>query len=181
MRDKKLSNTQYLEIYTKAHNNAGDLLREAELLFEHNYFARAYALAFTALEEISKSQSAADVFTGFQKPEDFDKVYSDHKQKIKGIMWAHDDANSYTYNLKWIGPDIDDVIKINPKEPLFQKRQRGLFVDIDFDTLKIISPNEEVTEQDARGIIHIVETALKRIWEITEYWGHQIGTKGFLK
>ena len=44
--------SDYLEIYRAAHNNAADLLREAELLFDNKYFARAYVLAFTALEEI---------------------------------------------------------------------------------------------------------------------------------
>jgi len=72
----------YLEIYRVAHNNASDLLEEAELLFNHKYFARAYALAFTALEEISKSQFAADVFTDLCKEEDFNKFTKIISQKL---------------------------------------------------------------------------------------------------
>ena len=52
-------------MYKTAHNNAVQFLREAELLFAQKYFARAYFLAFTGLEEIAKSQLAADVETGF--------------------------------------------------------------------------------------------------------------------
>jgi AbiV family abortive infection protein len=46
----------FLALYRAAHNNDVDLIQEAEVLFEHGRYRRAYALAFTALEEISKSQ-----------------------------------------------------------------------------------------------------------------------------
>lgn len=171
----------YLNVYTTAHNNAVDLLQEAKLLLKHRHFARAYALAFTALEEIAKSQFAADVFTRFCKPEDFEKFYRDHRAKISSLKWAHLDANSFAYNLKWIGPDIDDVERMSPDEPIFHKRQAAMFVDVDFQTKKVTAPTDSLTQKDAEDIIHIVETAIARIWEVTEYWGHQIGTKGFLK
>lgn len=58
---------KFLELYRIAHNNAVDLLAEAEILFANKKYARAYFLAFTGLEEIAKSQLAADVFTGFIK------------------------------------------------------------------------------------------------------------------
>ena len=54
----------YYKIYATAHNNAVDLLSEAELLLGKKAYARAFAIAYTALEEISKSQFAADVYTG---------------------------------------------------------------------------------------------------------------------
>jgi AbiV family abortive infection protein len=127
----------------------------------------------------SKSQHAADVYTGHSKEEDFRKSYRKHQDKIDRIAWAHLDANSYPDNLIWLGPDIDDVEKIAPSEPLWKKRLASLYIDI--DDVGITSPNDKITENDAREIIHIVNVALKRIWEITEYWGHQIGTKGFMK
>jgi len=179
---KELTKIDFLEIYRTAHNNAADLLREAELLFEHKHFARAYALAFTAIEEISKSQFAADVFTGLQKEEDFEKFYRNHKEKIGRIAWAHLDANSYTHNLKWVGPDVDDLERINPKEPCFDKRQDALYIGVDFQNRKIIKPEEQVSEADAKEMIRIVEVALERIWEVSgEFGGNQIGTKGFMK
>ena len=172
----------YLEIYRIAHNNAADLLREAELLFDHKHFARAYALAFTALEEISKSQFAADVFTGLCKDDEFNKFYRDHKSKIERVTWAHLDANSYPHNLKWVGPDIADLERINPKEPRFDKRQDALYIGIDFQNQKIIKPEEQISEADAKEIVRIVEVALERIWEVSgEFGGNQIGTKGFMK
>lgn len=172
----------YLEIYRAAHNNAANLLRGAELLFEHKCFTGAYALAFTGIEEISKSQFAADVFTGLCKEDDFNKFYRSHRSKIERIAWAHLDANSYPHNMKWVGPDIDDMERINPQEPSFQKRQDALYVGIDFENKKIVKPEEQISEVDAKEMIRIVEVALDRIWEVSgEFGGNQIGTKGFMK
>lgn len=171
---------KYLEIYKEAHNNAVDLLKEAELLFNHKHFARAYALAFTALEEISKSQFAADVFTGLSSDEEFKKFYKNHRQKIDRVAWAHLDANEYPHNLKWVGPDRDDVERINPQAPLFQKRQGSLYVEVG-DKDRLLKPSKQISAKDAEEIMQIVEVALQRIWEVTEYHGHQIGTKGFMK
>ncbi|MDD5638894.1 MAG: AbiV family abortive infection protein [Candidatus Pacebacteria bacterium] len=172
----------YFEIYEAAHNNAVDLLEEAKLLYDHKYFARSYALAFTALEEISKSQFAADVFTELFTENEFEKFYRNHKQKIERADWAYNDANSYPYNLKWIGPDIDDLEMINPSKPDFSKRLNALYVGIDFKNKKIIEPKEQITEEDAKEMIHLVEVALERIMEVSgEFGGNQIGTKGFMK
>lgn len=171
----------YLKIYNKSHNNAVDLLRESKILFEHECYARSYALAYTALEEISKSQLAADVFTRFSEEEEFLEKYINHKDKIKRINWAHNDANSFPYNEIWTGPDKEDIEKVSPKEPLWDKRQKALYVDIDKRNQDVFVPETNIRKEDAQDIIHIVDVALQRIWEMTEHWGHQIGTKGFMK
>ncbi len=172
----------YLMIYRAAHNNAIDLLKEAELLYDHECFARAYFLSFSALEEISKSQFAADVFTELHAEEEFERLYRKHEEKIRNVSWVHVDANSYPHNLRWIGPDIDDLEEINPAEPDFRKRLNALYVDIDFKNQKIIIPEEKITEKDAKDIIRLVEVALERIFEVSgEFGGNQIGTKGFMK
>ena len=46
---------------------------------------------------------------------------------------------------------------------------------IDNEALRAIS------EKDAKEMMRIVEVALERIWEVSEYYGEQIGTKGFMK
>jgi len=174
-----MKKNNYLNIYNQAHNNATDLLCEVKILFENKKYARSYFLAFTALEEISKSQFAADVFTGFSQEADFLKFYKDHHKKIDGVEWAHFDANSDLYNIIYIGPDIDDTKKITSKKPLWEKRQNSLYVNI--NEQEIIVPAEQISKDDAEGIIHITETALSRIMEVTEVFGNQIGTKGFMK
>ncbi len=174
------SKVDFYKIYAKAHNNASDLLSEAEILYEKGKYARAYFLAYTGLEEISKSQMAADVATRFIDEEVFWKHYSKHDSKLNGIQWAYIDANTPPYNKVWVGPDRDDVEGISASEPLWEKRQNSLYVDAMDGAIK--SPKDEITEKDAREIMHILSTALYRIWEVSgEFGGNQIGTKGFMK
>ncbi len=178
-----MSKDIYYEVYISAHNNAILLLKSAQALFETKLYPQSYVMAYTALEEISKSQFSADIYTGFRKEEDFKSFYKDHNNKITNIGWAHNDATSSPYRYKWIGPDMDDVEEINPEKPFFQKRQSALYVDIDFQNKKISKPSEVISEQDAKEVIHIVEVALHRIWEVSndEFGTGIIGTKGFLK
>lgn len=170
---------RYLEIYRGAHNNAVELLVDAEILFSKKRFPRAYFLAFTALEEISKSQYAADVFTGLVKEKTFNAFFRSHREKMDRMQWAHLDANEFPHNEIWLGPDIDDIERIAPAEPLWEKRQNSLYIDIGEE--KVIVPEDNIAEQDAKEILHIVHTALERIWEVSEFAGEQIGTKGFMK
>lgn len=174
-----LEKNSYLEIYKHSHRNAFDLLEEAKILYNKELYARAYFLAFTALEEISKAMHSADIFTGYCDDSNFHKSFKDHIFKINNVRWAHKEASSYPYNLIWIGPSKDDFESILPNEPLWQKRQESLFVGADDN--EICVPRNKVNKEDARGIIHITDTAIERIWEVTVYWGRQIGTKGFIK
>jgi AbiV family abortive infection protein len=178
-----MNKNTYLEIYNAGNKNASDLLKSANLLCDAGHYAQAYVLAYTALEEISKSQFAADVFTGLNTEEEFKKFYRAHDDKIAGIGWAHHDANSYPHRYKWIGPDMDDVEEVNPEKPLFSKRQAALYVDVDFTNGTLSKPSEVISEKDARDIIHVLEVARERIWEVSndEFGTGRIGTKGFLK
>lgn len=177
-----MNKSSYLEIYNAGNKNAYKLVESANILCDAGYFSQAYFLAYTALEEISKSQFSADVFTGYQEEKDFEKFYFNHKKKIANVEWAHIDATKSHHRYKWIGPEVDDVEEMSPDKPLFNKRQSALYVDVDFTNSLVAKPYEVVLEKDARDIIHLVEVALERIWEVTgEFGGNQIGTKGFMK
>jgi AbiV family abortive infection protein len=167
----------YWEVYKQAHNNAVDLVEESKLLFKNQHYPRAYFLAYTALEEISKSQHAADVYTGFTNEKDFAISFTNHKRKIKRVGWTYYEAKEHP--TAWVGPDLDDVEQVGITKPLWQKRLNSLYVGINNSMVNI--PNIKVTKEDARGIIHIAKIALQQIVVTTEYHGHQIGTKGFLK
>lgn len=170
----------YLDLYNKANENASNLLNSANILYSEGCFPQAYALAFTALEEISKAQLSADVFTGLCSEEEFKKEYRSHLDKISNVKWVHIDASSFPYKYKWYGPD--DFEDICPKEPTFEKRQKALFVDVNFDEGVVSLPAEATSQKDAEEIIHLVEVAFERIREVTgEFGGMQIGTKGFMK
>jgi len=170
----------YYKIYATAHNNAVDLLSEAELLLGKKAYARAFAIAYTALEEISKSQFAADVYTGLHTDKEFKDFYKNHSRKLERVQWVYEDANSWPYNLRWVGPDPDDVVRITPGIPVFQKRQGALYVDVDFSTRDLTEPKGMVSQKDAEGMIQLVEVAIDRIVSVERDQG-RIGTKGFMK
>ena len=163
--------TEFLELYRAAYNNAIDLLSEAEILFDKEKYARAYFLAFTGLEEISKSQLAADLFTEFIGEEEFKKCYTNHRAKIERMAWASEDAQRYL--------DVEEETYIYIEEPTIAARMNALYVH--FDGKRVQSPGDIVRREDAKSIIHTLRVAIERIIEVTEYWGHQIGTKGFMK
>ncbi len=162
---------KFLELYRIAHNNAVDLLAEAEILFANKKYARAYFLAFTGLEEIAKSQLAADVFTGFIKEETFWKYFKDHKRKIKRMAWASTDAERY------LDLELETFLEI--EKPTISGRMNALYVR--FEGNKVKRPADHLTEDDARAIIKTLRVAIDRIIEASEVWGEQIGTKGFMK
>jgi AbiV family abortive infection protein len=158
-------------LYRCAHNNAVELLEDAEILFEKGKFPSAYALAFTALEEIAKSQLAADVYTSFITEEEFQEHYRDHKKKIGRMAWATEDARRYL--------DAPEGDYVDVEEPTFANRMDAMYVSL--NDKKVASPSDVIDAKAARGIIHTVNVALQRILEVTQVWGDQIGTKGFMK
>lgn len=171
MKDKKV----YLSIYKAAHNNAENLLLDAKRLYGLGSYTRAYFFAFTALEEISKSQSAADVFTGLIEEDEFWKRFADHDKKIDGVVWATLDADESPFN---IFSDTEEMIEV--KEPKVKKRMESLYISVE-NRVKVSKPEDNIIESDAKEMIHAVEVALHQIFLMTEYYGHQIGTKGFMK
>jgi hypothetical protein len=64
-------------------------------------------------------------------------------------------------------------------EPAIKSRMSALYVECDRTTVK--SPGELITDEMAKGIIHAVRVAFQQILVVTDYYGHQIGTKGFMK
>jgi hypothetical protein len=52
---------------------------------------------------------------------------------------------------------------------------------VHFEAGRVKSPKDLITGADARAIVHTLRVAIDRIMEMTEHWGHQIGTKGFMK
>ena len=169
---KEIAKKVYLDTYLESINQAYQLLEESKILFENKSYQRAYFLGFSALEEISKSQLAADVYTGLVSEEKFKKSYRDHKKKISGVEWIKLDGNSYPF----FSSDLERI-----KDFDFQKKLKSMYVDIDFASEEILSPNDSVSKEDAESIIKAVEVGLYRIYQVTEEDGEQIGTKGFMK
>jgi len=162
----------YLNIYLKSLNEAYKLLDESKLLFKNEAYQRAYFLGFSALEEISKSQLAADVYTGLISEKEFKESYRDHKKKIKRVEWIKLDGNSYP---------IFNSDKTRIKDFDYQKKLKSMYIDVDFNSEVMLLPNDSVSKEDAESIIKAVEVGLFRIYQVTVEFGEQIGTKGFMK
>ncbi len=167
-----LANEVYLKTYLASIEEAYRLLEEAELLFDNKSFQRAYFLGMSALEEISKSQMAADVFTGLIKEDEFKKAYRDHKAKISRIKWIQIDGNSFPI-FRYDNVLIEDFD--------FNKKLKSMYIDIDFSFNEISTPNDSISENDAKSVIKAVKVGLYRIHQVTIEYGEQIGTKGFMK
>src|SRR6516225_4185716 len=100
---------EFVALYNACLKNATELLAEANILFGRENYARAYALAFTALEEISKSQLAADVFTGFITDKEFRECFRNHPKKIERVAWATEEAKHYLAMPEEVYIEVHDV------------------------------------------------------------------------
>ncbi|MFA6322930.1 MAG: AbiV family abortive infection protein [Candidatus Buchananbacteria bacterium] len=168
----KTANKLYLDMYFRSLNESKKLLNEALILFTNKAYERSYFLGFSALEEISKSQIAADVYTGFITEDEFKKIYRDHKEKILRVKWIQLDGNVFPcFNY--------DGVKI--KDFDFKKKLKSMYVDVDFVRGEISSPSICISKEDAKSILKAVEVGLQSIFMVTEINGEQIGTKGFMK
>lgn len=72
---------QHFELYRACLSNAYDLLYEADILLKEDCHARAYALAFTAAEEIGKALAVADWIYDQIPEEEFHDVFKKHHIK----------------------------------------------------------------------------------------------------
>jgi len=91
------------DLVPRGSNGLGEgtsLLQEAQMLSSKGRHACAFALACTALEEIGKSQYAADVYTGFVPPDDFDKIIRRHEFK-SAYGCAHGITTSQSTATSW--------------------------------------------------------------------------------
>ena len=160
--------TRLVDTYRACLDNAEDLLADAEFLFERGSYPRSYMLAFTAIEEISKSQLAADLFTGLISQEEFDRAFYSHAKKIDRIRWATMWAHGV------FGELPEDALL-----PQSSDRMASLYVDIDVHDAPL-SPLDRVSEEAAAAMIRTARAGLEKIarWEA---FGGPIGTKGFMK
>jgi AbiV family abortive infection protein len=161
---------KFCELYVAAHNNAVGFLEEAELLLQNGRHARAYFCAFTGLEEIAKSQLAADVYSGFVTEEKFKSYFVNHSKKIGRVAWATLDAKDYR--------EMKTDRYLDIAMPELSKRMSALYVD-QVNGVTML-PKDVIDPEEARSLIHTLRVAIERIIEIENFTG-RIGTKGFMK
>jgi AbiV family abortive infection protein len=155
-----------LEVYAKSHNNSVSLLKEAEVLLETGYYARAVALAIISFEELGKSQIAADFYSGVLPEEEYARAFKSHKK----TSFAGRHAAIGTHKNVKYGYWVNDSIAAT-----FERiRQMAIYVD------EINDPLDGFTKQDANLIIQKVKGHIEYI-EFAEAFNGRIGSKALFK
>jgi AbiV family abortive infection protein len=141
--------------------NANSLLEAAKTLLKRKKYAIAQSLSITALEEVGKSIILELVELGVFDSGIADKAINKHKHKRaimlgfkKGLVIPDlsnpDKKNEYFIGyvdqsrLKLIGEKI-----LNELDLLDEKRENGLYVEVDFDSGKIKSSPKDCVESEA--------------------------------
>ncbi len=166
---------ELLQLYRACISNAEGLLKDAHLLLANNRIARTFALAYTAYEEIGKSQVVADAYSGAVAASELKVAFRSHDLKaayVGRVVRLEVPPGSH-----WPEATIEyDTIQA---KPLFEARMRSLYVDFGVEYLPT-EPVEAITRERATKMVDLVEKELQAIAWAEEFNG-RIGTKGLFK
>ncbi len=161
-----------LDLYSACLKNARELLEEADLLLGNGHHARGYFLAYTAMEELGKSQVVADYFYDMVSKAEFEAGFRDHRFKaayVRRHVKIPDDLKG-----EWF-------IEYDPRStgPYTQERNRSLYIQYLPDHTPQF-PAQMISLESANELI---ATARKYLSEIStmEHITERIGTKAFTK
>lgn len=147
-------------------DNAESLHKEALLLLENGYYARAYLLAYFACEELGKVPIVAGVIGRHLKSEAVDwkktmKRFRDHKAKVES-----DDFHQYVFgieldllhnsDLTW----LEEVKSISADR--VNRKNNSTYVDV--VGKKIVSPLKEITKENAKEMVERAFSSLRAHW-----------------
>jgi AbiV family abortive infection protein len=131
-------------LYRACKRNAAQLLAEAECLMAGQHFARAFALATTASEELSKAQLAADLSEGTISTTQFFDTFSNHVRKhaflSRKVVWPRGKPEAATVLPDPVGG-----------KALFRRRNQALFVDLVGEAVQ--EPSAVITRAEAQALI----------------------------
>lgn len=137
-------------------SNAQELLKEATLLFNNHYSARAYFLAVAAIEEIGK---AVQAFEGkgrnLKDPAVCTRLklqFEDHSQKITSAF------------IPWllVSPNLRDEVMsfVNLQIGVKRGREPSMYTDIHSDGPKVTTPESAVRLEAANNCIRLATAVL---------------------
>ena len=165
LKEKETAKKVY-EVYVKSNNNAVSLLKEAEVLSENGFYARAIALAIISFEELGKSQIAADFFSGILPEDEYKKAFKSHKKTSYASRHMAIGSHEKVKHGFWIDDSIATTLE--------SIRQMAIYVDENND------PLDTFTKQDAKLIIQKIRKHIEYI-EVAEQMHGRIGSKALFK
>jgi AbiV family abortive infection protein len=152
--------------YVNCHNNAVDLIDDSEILYKARKFARSFALAIIAWEELGKSQiAAADYYSGLLTEKEFKAAFKEHRVKT-----------SYLNRTRAIDGKEFLTVAYNSTlgHRLEEARQTALYASAEN------MPREEIDQENAKEIIDRVNEHIHYIVFAQEFNG-RIGSKALFK
>lgn len=164
--------TRLLSLYDACLKNAKGLLHEAELLFGHAHYPRAFALAHTGWEETGKAQIVADYLNRMVSEEEFEAAFKDHKFK-SAYNWRQFVLNPVDLPDSTIEYDRDKAAAA------LRKRHAALYVEKEKDFSPVI-PSSQVSEEDACKVINALRKELENI-RLYDSLTERVGSASFLK
>jgi len=132
--------------------NADELLEEAQILLSKGKAPRAYMLAFTALEELGKSELVAEYFNDMVPDAEFEEAFRDHKLKLRYLQRAVSVPEK-------TGGSWASAYESELPEPDPQRRMDALYVHYK-DRFVPVMPRQKISAKDAADLIEEVRTAI---------------------
>lgn len=172
-------NPNLWELRTECWNNSIGLLKESCLLFENGYYARAFLLAYTAMEEVGKYLVVCDFINDIVSMQEFKKVFKDHGLKT---AYFHNSVRMDT-NKGWASflMSADLTIEYDDKgfEDLIKLRNRSAYVGLG-QSLQPIAPCKSIDKDTADSMIKKVSKEISLI-DFSEDLNGRIGSKAIYK
>lgn len=137
--------------------NAQALKSEAEILFAHEMYSRAYLLAHFCIEELGKLPIIVGVVAKLSNNElvEWKKVkkrFCSHTEKI-----GSQNGHFYAFSLS---PDLEWLITANKEIPeTYRKKNISTYVDV--VNGKVLAPLDEITKTDAIKLIGYAVACIK--------------------
>ena len=162
----KLTNEDLHRLRLRIFDNAESLHKEAKVLFENGYFARAFLLAYFCCEELGKIPIVVGVIGRRLRGEAIDwkhvmKRFRGHKEKIDS-----DDYHQYLFgiepdplrntDLRWLENAMDTA------QSHVDKKNQSTYID--FDQSTVLSPLDQITKEDAAIMIERSFSSLRAHW-----------------
>lgn len=164
---EKLTIDQLHELRLHIFDNAESLHKEAKLLLDNGFYARAFLLAYFTCEELGKIPIVVGVIGRMLKNETVDwkkvkKRFRDHKAKVDS-----DDFHQYFFgvevdllrdsDLKWL-----DAARAASKDRVNQKNN-STYVDV--QGVAVTSPLEQIIKEQSVEMLERSFQSLRAHWQ----------------
>lgn len=174
-RNNKLYNENLCDLRHACIVNITSLLKEAELLYENEFYARTFLLSYLVLEELGKLLLISDYITGVVSEEELKVGFKDHNHKI-----------GYWHNQCQLTKDNDGTTNAtityskDKYRYLFNLRKKSAYVDYINEMYDFTTPQDTITSNIAVEILNYAKKEFNFLISC-EIFNSRIGSKAIYK